>query len=147
MKKEFDHLKKSPRSLFLIALAVIGLCSAYLFQRTDLVLSICHCEMSPELSFALHKFFRVLMNDLCMLLIIHAWFNDSTITRLAIWIQLVDTFFLLPVYLLIKLSLEGPTELSSPLLSQFHRLIVNPTLLILLFPAVYFQRAKFDRNE
>jgi hypothetical protein len=59
---------------------------------------------------------------------------------LAVFIQLIDLVVLLPIYLLIKLAMEGDEEISSPLLSQFHRLIVNPTLMILLLPAIYFQR-------
>ena len=75
-----------------------------------------------------------------MLLILWAWFKDPFVTRLAIWIQLIDVFILLPVYLYFKLSMEGISEISMPVLSQLHRLIVNPTLMILLIPAVYFQK-------
>jgi exosortase F-associated protein len=77
-----------------------------------------------------------------MLLIIHALFRDPSVTRLAWYIQLVDTLILLPIYLIIKLTYEGDTELSIPLLSQLHRLIVNPTLMVLLIPAVYYYRLK-----
>ncbi|MCE2996813.1 MAG: hypothetical protein LW863_14525, partial [Flammeovirgaceae bacterium] len=77
-----------------------------------------------------------------MLLIIHLWFRSASITKLALWIQLVDMLILLPIYLVLKLRIEGDSEISSPLLSQLHRLIVNPTLMILLFPAIYFQRLK-----
>ncbi len=97
-------------------------------------------ENSPNLTFAINRFSRLLLNDIFMLLIIVSWFHDRSVTRLAISIQLIDMFILLPLYLVLKLRWEGDAEISSPLLSQFHRLIVNPTLMILLFPAVYFQR-------
>lgn len=75
-----------------------------------------------------------------MLWMIHLWFQSVKITRLALWVQLIDAVVLLPFYFFLKLSLEGDSEISSPLLSQLHRLIINPTLMILIFPAIYFQR-------
>lgn len=75
-----------------------------------------------------------------MLIFISAWFKDRRVTKLAIAIQLIDGLILLPTYLAIKLWMEGPSEISAPLLSQFHRIIVNPILMILLIPATYFQR-------
>ncbi|MFN7791875.1 MAG: hypothetical protein ACK5NM_04935, partial [Cyclobacteriaceae bacterium] len=80
------------------------------------------------------------LNDFFMLLLLAGWFRSRSVLQLAFAVQLIDFFLLLPVYLLVKLNLEGDVEISSPLLSQFHRLIVNPTLMILLIPAVYFQR-------
>jgi exosortase F-associated protein len=97
-------------------------------------------EAHPYAHFVVKRFMRLFINDSFMLLLIYAWFNDKSITQLAWKLQLVDTCILLPLYLVLKLSLEGDSEISSPLLSQFHRLIVNPTLMILLIPGVYFQR-------
>jgi exosortase F-associated protein len=82
------------------------------------------------------------INDLCMLLIIHVWFTSKAITKLAWRVMLVDSLLLLPLYLALKLGLEGDSEISSPLLSQLHRVIVNPTLMILIIPGVYFGRLK-----
>jgi len=110
---------------------------AYLFQEFTFVQNL---DISEGARFVIRKLIRVLLNDVFMLIFIAAWFKDWKITRLAILIQLLDSFVLLPMYLIAKLSLEGPSEISAPLFSQFHRLIVNPTLMILLIPAVYFQR-------
>jgi exosortase F-associated protein len=77
-----------------------------------------------------------------MLLFIHSLFRDPSVTRLAWYVQLTDTLILLPVYLFVKLYYEGDAEISMPLLSQLHRLIVNPTLMVLLIPAVYYQRSR-----
>jgi exosortase F-associated protein len=123
-----------------IVLAAGGLAVVFLFQHTDPISLFCDCPVHPFTHFAVRKFVRVLLNDMFMLLLIHAWFYDKDVTRLAFYVQLIDTFLLLPVYLLIKLSVEGDSEISSPLLSQFHRLIVNPTLMLLIIPAVYYQR-------
>lgn len=97
-------------------------------------------NLSEQNEFIARKVLRVFLNDLFMLVFIAAWFKDSRVTRLAILIQLVDSLILLPLYLVVKLNVEGPGEISAPLLSQFHRMIINPTLMILLIPAVYFQR-------
>jgi exosortase F-associated protein len=93
----------------------------------------------------LRKIFRVVLNDFFMLVFIAAWFRDTQVVRLAFFIQIIDGLVLLPVYLYMKLLIEGNSEISSPLLSQLHRLIINPTLMILLVPAVYFQ--KLSRKE
>ena len=128
------------RRLTWIVLAVAGLALAYLFQNLDLLTVVCQCQFHPYTHFAARKVFRVVLNDTFMLLIIHAWFFDRKITTIAWYVQIVDMFILLPVYLLIKLQVEEDSEISSPLLSQFHRLIVNPTLMVLIIPAVYYQR-------
>lgn len=125
-----------------IVVAIAGVILTYLFQDFSFLSA---WSISENTQFVLRKIFRVFLNDLFMLLFITAWFKEWRFTRLAIAIQLVDGLVLLPVYLVLKLSLEGSSEISLPLLSQFHRLIVNPTLMILLIPAVYFQ--KFSRPE
>ncbi|MBS1680082.1 MAG: exosortase F system-associated protein [Bacteroidetes bacterium] len=121
----------------LLAISVSGIALTFLFQEFSFVDAF---HLSENLKFITKKILRVLLNDFFMLIFIIAWFKDWRITRLAIAIQLIDGLILLPIYLAIKLSVEGSSEISSPLLSQFHRLIINPTLMILLIPAVYFQK-------
>jgi exosortase F-associated protein len=131
----------SKNSLVLMAVAIVGLAFVFLFQRFDVLDLVCaNCSFHPYTHFAVKKILRVLLNDSFMLLFIHALFRDPAVTRLAWYVQLVDTLILLPIYLVIKLSYEGDAEISMPLLSQLHRLIVNPTLMVLLIPAVYYQR-------
>lgn len=132
----------SSESLWMMAIAIVGLAFVFLFQRVD-VLNVCDsCAFHPYTHFAVKKILRVLLNDSFMLLFIHALFRDAAVTRLAWYVQIVDTLILLPVYLIIKLTYEGDAEISTPLLSQLHRLIVNPTLMVLLIPAVYYHRIK-----
>jgi len=142
LNQDIKRIRQHPVQGVYLLLAIAGLACVYIFQRKEVLGALCQCQINSESSFILMKTLRVVLNDLFMLLIIHFWFNNSSITRLAFWIQLIDMFVLLPLYLLLKLQLEGDSEISSPLLSQFHRLIVNPTLMILIFPAVYFQRLK-----
>lgn len=131
----------SKNSLLLMAAAIVGLALVFLFQRVDILDILCgDCAFHSYTRFAVKKILRVLLNDSFMLLFIHALFRDPSVTRLAWYVQLVDTLVLLPIYLVIKLSYEGDAEISMPLLSQLHRLIVNPTLMVLLIPAVYYQR-------
>ena len=130
----------SGKRLVMMGIAVVGLAAVFLFQGVD-ILALCgSCSFHPYTHFAVKKILRVMLNDSFMLLFIHALFQDRSVTRLAWYVQLVDTLVLLPLYLIIKLSYEGDAEISIPLLSQLHRLIVNPTLMVLLIPAVYYQR-------
>ena len=124
----------------LVGLGIVGLAVVYLFQQNGFLGQLVDKASHPYLSFSFNRTLRLLLNDFFMLLLLAGWFQSRSVLQLAFTIQLIDFFVLLPVYLLVKLNLEGDIEISSPLLSQFHRLIVNPTLMILLIPAVYFQR-------
>jgi len=140
---DFTTFKKSSFSLvriIQIGIAVSGLIIVFLFQQTDIIYVVTQQHQDSFLQFSVNRAMRLLLNDIFMLMLIAAWFMDKSITKLALVIQLFDFFILLPLYLFFKLTLEGTSEISSPFLSQFHRLIVNPTLMILLIPGVYFQR-------
>ena len=125
----------------LIACGLAGLTMVFVFQQSGLFIApfISKAD-NPNIYFSVNRTLRVLLNDVSMLLLIAGWFNSKPVIKLAVAIQIVDLLVLLPLYLSLKLSIEGDKEISSPLLSQLHRLIVNPTLMILLIPAVYFQR-------
>jgi exosortase F-associated protein len=122
------------------AVAVVGLAAVYLFQYTDFLYLISGKNFSAEYHFIVNRLTRILVNDTCMLILIYALFMDRQILKLTVAIELIDVLVLFPIYLSLKLPSEGVAEISSPLLSQFHRLIVNPTLMILLIPAIYYQR-------
>lgn len=123
-----------------IALALTGLALIYLFQYTDFLWLATGRRFGQEYHFISNRMTRILVNDSCMLLLIYAIFRDQKAVRLAFFIQLIDLFVLFPIYLLLKLPGEGVSELSSPFLSQFHRLIVNPTLMVLLIGGIYYQK-------
>lgn len=145
LKEVFSNLSRE--RLIIMAIALGGIALVFLFQGVD-ILDLCgSCTFHPYTHFIVRKTVRVLLNDSFMLLFIHALFLDRSVTRLAWYIQLVDTLVLLPVYLIVKLSYEGDAEISIPLLSQLHRLIVNPTLMVLLIPAVYYQRIRAKQQE
>lgn len=96
--------------------------------------------MHPNAIFALNRTARLTLNDLACFLIILAVFREKKYLKLAFFVFLVELMVILPVYLVVKLGLEGDSEISSPLLSQVHRLIVNPMLMILLMAGFLYQR-------
>ena len=129
---------RTKRFVFL-ASGILGVSLVFVFQDFSFLASYFN---DPVNEFIARKIIRVLLNDGFMLMVIYSLFPDSSAFRMALMIQLVDGLLLLPLYLVLKLSTEGYSEISAPLLSQLHRLIVNPILLVLLIPALYFQRIK-----
>lgn len=80
-----------------------------------------------------------MVNDIACLLLVAAIFNKPSYLRLSAWIFLTELLVLLPIYFTLKLTLEGDSEISSPLLSQLHRMIVNPLLMIVLIMGFVYQ--------
>jgi exosortase F-associated protein len=117
----------------------------YIFQRVDFfsivgkVLGFAGSEF-PNSRFAFNRALRMVVNDTACIVLISIWFRDKRYTQVAGYVFCIEVFLILPLYLWIKLSLEGDSEISSPILSQVHRLIVNPMLMILLMVAFVYQR-------
>lgn len=139
-------MKLSSKRILLFAVGFFGLVLVYVFQEVDFLFFLTKSNYHPHTHFIVKKILRVLLNDAAMLFIIYSIFQTRNAFRLALFIQLIDLLFLLPLYLFLKLSIEGDSEISIPWLSQLHRLIVNPTLMILLIPALYFQNQKPSNN-
>lgn len=117
----------------------------YVFQRVDFFSAVGTAfgyegAAFPYTRFAFNRTIRMVLNDTACLVLISIWFRDRRYTRLAGYLFLIEVFLILPVYLWIKFSLEGDSEISSPILSQVHRLIVNPMLMLLLMVAFVYQR-------
>jgi len=124
-------------------LALLLLSATYLFQRSDFVRWLLpEAPFSEAGLFILNRYTRVLLNDAACLLLIHVLFQSPTYNRLARWVFLAEVGVLLPLYLVVKLITEGPSELSAPWLAQFHRMIVNPLLMFLLIAALFAQRLR-----
>ncbi len=83
-----------------------------------------------------NKILRYLVNDLAALGIIHALFGRKDYLRLGWWVMWFGLALLLPLYF-VGLWLLPPAM--SIALSYLHRLIMNPVLLMLLIPALYYQ--------
>jgi exosortase F-associated protein len=92
--------------------------------------------------FIVNKTIRLILNDLACLMLITALFPRKMYMKAALYLFLLELFILLPGYFIVKLNLEGTSEISSPLLSQIHRLIVNPLLMFLLMIGFLYQRLR-----
>jgi len=134
------HKKRFAKQFLISFAALIGLAGVFIFQYTDILYLISGRQFPQAYHFITNRAVRILLNDTFMLALIYAIFLDPKVVRLAFFVQLFDLLILFPLYVAIKIPLEGVSELSSPFLSQFHRLIVNPTLMILLIPAVLYQK-------
>lgn len=132
---------KLPRDFWyralLFATGSLILILVYVFQRSNPAALL--GDFHPNVIFATNRTLRLILNDLACLLIIYAVFRGRNYLRIAFFVFLIELFVVLPGYLAIKLWTEGASELSSPLLSQVHRLIVNPMLMILLILGFFYQ--------
>ncbi len=94
--------------------------------------------------FVVNKVIRFLINDTICIFFISLLFKEKKYTRVAFYLFVIELLIILPLYFWIKLSIEGDSELSSPLLAQIHRLIINPTLMILLIVSFLYQKKRTD---
>jgi exosortase F-associated protein len=140
------------KRICLSVLALVILASVYIFQHTSLtslmisLLDQSSWRIHPNLVFAINRAARLVLNDLACFILIYAFFQDRKYLKVAFWVFLVELLVILPLYLSVKLSLEGDSEISSPLLSQIHRLIVNPTLMILLIMGFFYQKLTYKKG-
>ena len=138
-------------SIFAAAVLILGM--VYLFQRINFLqvlsnmVNVSLTGMHPHIFFIFNKTLRLIVNDLACFMIILSIFQERKYLRVAWYVFLFELLVLLPAYFAIKLSLEGDSEISSPLLSQIHRMIINPTLMILLIIGFFYQRLKFNKQD
>lgn len=119
----------------------LGLVAVFLFQRVD-VAALLGVE-DNTLRFFVNRTIRFLLNDAFTIGVIYALFIERKYIIFSLWVQLAGVvFFLLPYFVL---KIYWPTY-NGPLISYLHRLILNPTLLILLIPAFYFQREAQEKK-
>ena len=144
------NLSKGAR-ITLIVTAFLILLSLFLFQRFNFLGFIVSgisagTKLHPYIYFIFNKTFRMIGNDLACMALILVFFRQQKYLTVAWYLFLIELVVVLPIYFLAKLGLEGSSELSSPLLSQFHRIIVNPILMVLLMVGFLYQRLKIRRN-
>lgn len=123
------------------SIGFIAITAVYLFHNYNIGGTF-FSQVSQEARFILGKTFRFLVNDAASLMIIAALFNGRKYLRIGYLLFLFELLVLLPVYFFLKLYLEGDSEISSPLLSQLHRLIVNPLLMLILIVGFFIQEHK-----
>ena len=131
-------MSKQLKVRFLLGLlAVSGLLLIFLFQRTDVALALGIEDNFWR--FIFNRSLRFVLNDALAILLIYALFYERKYAWFAFMVQLFGLFFILIPYFILKFNLPG---YNGPLISFLHRLVLNPTLILLLIPAFYYQRLK-----
>jgi exosortase F-associated protein len=121
-------------------ISVSGLALVYIFQQVNYFSFFFSQEGGVNTIFIFNKTFRLLINDLLCVILILALFEKRKFVKMAFLLLTVELLIILPLYFLVKLEMEGNSEISSPLLSQIHRLIVNPMLMFILMAGFYYQK-------
>jgi exosortase F-associated protein len=115
--------------------SVAGLVLVFLFQRQDIA-SYMGIEQNIW-KFIVNRSIRFVVNDVLAILLIYALFAERKYVLFAIWVQVFGMVFVLIPYFILKFNYPG---YNGPLISFLHRLVLNPTLILLLIPAFYYQR-------
>lgn len=132
----------------LIGGALLVLILVFVFQRFNYAVALTSFlpegfrASQPHTVFIVNKTIRLVLNDVACMVLIYAWFKERKYLIISFYLFLAEVFLLLPIYFFVKLTLEGDSEISSPLLSQIHRLIVNPLLMFLLMVGFIYQRVR-----
>ncbi|HMV08956.1 MAG TPA: exosortase F system-associated protein [Cyclobacteriaceae bacterium] len=124
------------------AAGVLGLLLVFLFQNINAA-SFVMPDAKPIVQFLINRSIRFFLNDLFAILLIYALFPVRQYVVFALWTQLFGTVFILLPYFVLKLNFPS---YNGPLLSFLHRLILNPTLILLLIPAFYYQRSTHHKS-
>jgi len=116
---------------------VLGLAGVYLFQQFDVAGRL---GVDSSMSrFLVNRTIRFFLNDAFMIGLIYAIFLERKYVVFALWVQLVGIVLFLIPYFVFKVYYPS---YNGPMINYLHRLILNPTLLLLLIPAFYYQRAQ-----
>jgi len=119
-------------------LSVSGLILIFLFQGFNIA-RIMGWTSDSLYAFLINRTFRFIFNDLFAIGLIYALFGQRKYVVFSVWVQLAGMLFFLFPYFILKLYFPN---YNGPLISFLHRLILNPTLLLLLIPAFYYQQRK-----
>jgi exosortase F-associated protein len=117
-------------------LSLTGLVIVFLFQRLDVatMLGVGGADINR---FLVNRTVRFLLNDACAIGLIYALFMERKYVIFALYVQAAGVILFLIPYFVLKLYFQS---YNGPLISFLHRIILNPTLLMLLIPAFYYQR-------
>ena len=119
-------------------ICVAGLVVVFLFQGVDLAGVLGFGSLATH-KFFINRTFRFLLNDAFAIGLIYALFQERKYVVFSLYVQVVGMVLFLFPYFILKIYWP---RYNGPLISFLHRLILNPTLLMLLIPAFYYQRKK-----
>ena len=134
-----------PLRIALVCMALMLLTLVYVFQHLNYFQGL-NAILGGALPgtgawvFVVNRTARLVVNDLLCMALVHGLFANKNYLRLAFYLFLVEILVVLPLYLWAKLHWEGTSEISSPLLSPIHRMVVNPLLMVLLIVALFYQQ-------
>jgi len=113
-----------------------GLVTIYLTQHIDWPANIIYFNESVY-RFIWNRTARFIANDFLAIGLLYALFPERKYVLFAFWVQLAGLVFLLLPYFLLKLHYPN---YNGPLINFLHRIILNPTLILLIIPAFYWQK-------
>jgi exosortase F-associated protein len=119
-------------------ISVAGLAAVFLFQRLDIAGGLGLGSL-PIYKFLINRSIRFLLNDAFAIGLIYALFKERKYLIFALYVQVGGMVLILFPYFLLKVYWP---RYNGPLISFLHRLVLNPTLLMLLIPAFYYQRRR-----
>lgn len=91
-----------------------------------------------------NKTLRYILNDVFSIIVIHALFQNRKYTRFAVGLLLFGLVVLLPSYFaMVYYMPEGYTSL----VSSFHRIILNPVLMMMLIPYLYVMEREAQNKK
>lgn len=120
----------------------LGLLLVFLFQRVDVAAMMGVGTAGIE-RFVVNRSIRFLLNDAFAIGLIYALFSTRKYVIFAIYVQLFGVIAFLIPYFVLKIYFPA---YNGPYLNFLHRLILNPTLLLLLIPAFYYQKYVVESN-
>src|SRR5688572_24045726 len=121
--------------IFIGFFCVAGLVFVFLFQRIDIA-GYFGIESITQ-KFLINRSIRFIVNDGLAIGLIYALFQERKYVMFAIYVQLAGMVVFLFPYFILKIYFPS---YNGPLISFLHRLVLNPTLLMLLIPAFYYQK-------
>jgi len=83
------------------------------------------------------KMVRYMLNDGFAMMVIFAFFPERKYLKLAFYVFLFGMLFLLPIYFVAVFYFF---ERVFPYLNHIHRLVLNPVLMLMLIPAILYQK-------
>lgn len=114
-----------------------GLVFFFLFQRFNMAAFV--GISGKSFVFIFNKSIRFIINDALMIGVIYSLFLQKRFIYFALMVQLFGILFILIPYFILKLYFHTG---NGPLVSFLHRLVLNPTLMILLIPAFWVQQIR-----
>jgi exosortase F-associated protein len=114
------------RRVLLILISITALVIVFIGQRFD---------YSLLFSDSLNSTYQFIINRTIL-------FYDKRYVKFGLTVEAVGFSFLLIPYFILRFY----TDIDHMYISFIHRLIINPTLMVLLIPAIYIQRSKINQS-